>query len=74
LPGAVDRMVRRQVLGTFVRAAGIGLLASIPVVSWSSAALAYCGQCTKNEDCGVGWSCKNTAAVNEDVCNECVQD
>lgn len=71
---AVDPAGRRQVLGTFLRAAGIGLLASVPVVSWSSAALAFCGQCTKNDDCGVGWSCKNTAAYNEDVCNECVQD
>lgn len=65
---------RRQVLGTFLRAAGIGFLVSVPVVSWSSAALAFCGQCTINKDCGVGWSCKNTAAYNEDVCNECVQD
>lgn len=65
---------RRRALGSFARAAGIGLLASIPVVSWSSKALAFCGQCTKNDDCGVGWSCKNTAAYNEDVCNECVQD
>lgn len=70
----VDPAARRQALGIFVRAAGIGLLASIPVVSWSSAALAFCGQCTKNDDCGVGWSCKNTAAVNETVCNECVED
>jgi hypothetical protein len=70
----VQSAARRRALGSFARAAGIGLLASIPVVSWSSKALAFCGQCTKNDDCGVGWSCKNTAAVNENVCNECVQD
>lgn len=71
---ALQSAARRRALGSFARAAGIGLLASIPVVSWSSAALAFCGQCTKNDDCGVGWSCKNTAAYNEDVCNECVED
>lgn len=70
----VDPAARRRVLGTFLRAAGIGLLASVPVISWSTAALAFCGQCTVNDDCGSGWSCKNTAAVNETVCNECVQD
>ena len=73
-PGVADFAARRQTLGTFVRIAGIGLLASVPVVSWSSAALAFCGQCTVSDDCGEGWSCKNTAAYNEDVCNECVQD
>lgn len=70
----VNPAARRQALATFLHAAGLGLLASIPVVSWSTAALAFCGQCTVNDDCGTGWSCKNTAAVNETVCNECVQD
>jgi len=26
------------------------------------------GQCTKHEDCGVGWRCCNTSCENVDVC------
>jgi len=66
---------RRAALAWTVKAAMIGFAASIPVATLSTKALAFCGQCTQNADCGVGFSCKNTAAVNEGkVCNECVAD
>ncbi len=72
---SVDRVGRRRTLVALARAAGIGLIASAPALLWPSKGFAYCGQCTKNADCGEGWSCKNTAAVNSgEVCNECVQD
>ena len=71
----VDPSARRRTLGLMVRAAGIGVLASVPVTLLPTAAAAFCGQCTKNADCGYGFSCKNTAPVNSGtVCNECVQD
>jgi len=71
----IDPAGRRRTLGLMARAAGIGVLASVPVMLLPSAAAAFCGQCTKNADCGVGWSCKNTAPVNSGtVCNECVKD
>ena len=67
---------RREALGVFARAVGIGLLASTPVILWSTRASAFCGQCTIDDDCGGsanGWCCKNTAPVNAGyVCNECV--
>ena len=65
---------RRRALGHVLRAAGIGVAASLPL-SWALPALAFCGQCTKDADCGGsenGWCCKNTAPVNAGyVCNEC---
>jgi hypothetical protein len=65
---------RRRALGLMLRAAGAGAVASIPVVLWSSESHAFCGQCTKNADCGVGYVCRNTAPVNSGkVCNECVK-
>ena len=68
--GHVDRRHTFQVL---LRAAGVGVVASIPLL-WPSIALAFCGQCTRNDQCGVGWVCKNTAPVNSGkVCNECVK-
>ncbi|WP_346896753.1 DUF3624 family protein [uncultured Roseibium sp.] len=71
----VDPSGRRRTLGLMVRAAGIGMLASVPVTLLPTAAAAFCGQCTKNADCGYGFSCKNTAPVNSGkVCNECVED
>lgn len=71
----VDPFGRRRTLGLMVRAAGIGMLASVPVALLPTAAAAFCGQCTKNADCGYGFSCKNTAPVNSGkVCNECVED
>lgn len=71
----IDPIGRRRTLGFMLRAAGIGVVASTPALLWPTKVLAFCGQCTKDDDCGVGWSCKNTAAVNSgEVCNECVQD
>lgn len=70
---SVDPIDRRDALGVLLRAAGVGAVASVPVFLWPSDALAFCGQCTKDEDCGVGFVCKNTAPVNADVCNECVK-
>jgi hypothetical protein len=72
---SIDLSGRRRTLGLMAKAAGIGILASVPVALLPSAAAAFCGQCTKDADCGVGWSCKNTAPVNSGtVCNECVKD
>ncbi len=66
---------RRHALMTLTRAVGVGLVVSVPAILWSTEVFAFCGQCTHNDDCGDGWSCKNTAAVNSgEVCNECVQD
>lgn len=70
---AVDRQGRRRALKLVTHAAGAGALASVPLLLWPSKSRAFCGQCTKNEDCGVGYVCKNTAPVNSDVCNECVK-
>ena len=68
---------RRHTLGVLLRAASVGAVASVPVFLWPSDAFAFCGQCTKNLDCGSansGWVCRNTAAVNSGtVCNECVK-
>jgi len=68
---------RRGALGLMLRAASVGVAVSVPTLLWPSNALAFCGQCTVNRDCGSensGWECKNTAAVNSGkVCNECVE-
>lgn len=65
---------RRRALSVMLRAAGVGVAASIPVILWPSVSYAFCGQCTKNADCGVGYVCRNTAPVNSGkVCNECVK-
>lgn len=70
----VEPIGRRRALGVMVRAAGIGVVASVPVMLWPSESYAFCGQCTKNADCGVGYVCRNTAPVNSGkVCNECVK-
>jgi hypothetical protein len=67
-----DTQGRREALGFLARAAAIGAAVSIPVATWSSAALAFCGQCTQNSDCGPCCKCVNTAPVNSGkVCNEC---
>lgn len=63
---------RRSALAILARGAGIGVAVSMPVFL-ASRALAFCGQCSKDDDCGVGYVCRNTAAVNSGtVCNECV--
>lgn len=70
-PG-IDRVDRRRALGVLLRAAGVAVVASVPVLLWPSDAFAFCGQCKKNEDCGVGFVCKNTAPVGSGkVCMEC---
>lgn len=67
----IEPIGRRRALRVMVRAAGIGAMASIPMM-WPSESYAFCGQCTKNADCGVGYVCRNTAPVNSGkVCNEC---
>jgi hypothetical protein len=74
---ASDPIGRRQALGVFLRAAGVGAAASVPVILWPARSFAFCGQCTVDRDCGGsenGWCCKNTAPVNAGyVCNECVE-
>jgi len=63
---------RCEALGFALRAAAIGAAFSIPVAAWSSKAMAFCGQCTQNSDCGPCCKCINTAPVNSGkVCNEC---
>jgi len=70
----VAQMGRRQAMASLLRAAGAGALASVPLVVWPSESFAFCGQCSKNSDCGVGYVCRNTAPVNSGkVCNECVK-
>jgi hypothetical protein len=65
---------RRRAIGTLLRTAGAGALASVPLALWPTESFAFCGQCTKNADCGVGYVCRNTAPVNSGkVCNECVK-
>lgn len=65
---------RRGAVAIVLRSAGIGLAASLPAF-WAAPVYAFCGQCTRNADCGGsrnGWCCKNTAPVNAGyVCNEC---
>jgi hypothetical protein len=69
-----DLAGRRHALGVLARAAGAGVALSVPVLLWPGEAFAFCGQCTRNQDCGVGFVCRNTAAVNSGkVCNECVK-
>ena len=72
---ALDEAIdRRTAFATVARTAGFGVLASIPIALWPTASFAFCGQCTKNADCGVGWVCRNTAPVNSGkVCNECMR-
>lgn len=65
---------RRQALAVVLRAAAIGALASIPLSLLSDKALAFCGQCAKDEDCGT-WKCKDTAPVGSGTtCWECVNE
>jgi len=67
----VNHVGRRRALGVLLRAAGVGVVVSVPVLLWPSDSFAFCGQCTQNADCGVGFECKNTAPVNSGkVCNE----
>jgi len=69
---SVERFGRRYALGVVLRAAGIGVIASVPALLWPTESFAFCGQCTKNADCGVGFVCRNTAPVNSGkICNEC---
>lgn len=65
---------RRATLAGVLRLAAVTLAASLPLAAWSTRALAFCGQCEKDDDCGSGHVCKNTAAVGSgEVCNECVE-
>ena len=65
----LDVIGRRQALGLMWRAAGVGIAASVPLALWPSDARAFCGQCSTNSDCGVGWVCKDTSPVNSpDTC------
>ena len=68
----VDHVGRRRAFGVLLQAAGVAVVASVPVLLWPSDGFAFCGQCTKPADCGVGFTCKNTAPVGSgEVCNEC---
>lgn len=67
---------RRTAIGVVLRAAAVGAVVSLPAILRPDAALAFCGQCTRNSDCGVSpCRCVNTAPVNSGtVCNECKCD
>lgn len=69
-------LARRTAIGVVLRAAAVGAVVSLPAILKPDAALAFCGQCTKNADCGVSpCRCVNTAPVNSGtVCNECKCD
>jgi hypothetical protein len=63
---------RRGALGFLLRAAAVGAVSSLPVILQPSAAVAFCGQCSKDADCGVSpCYCTNTAGPGLPVCNEC---
>lgn len=68
-----NELERRRAIGVLVRAAAIGAVSSLPIILRPTAAFAFCGQCSKNSDCGVSpCHCVNTAPVNSGrVCNEC---
>lgn len=71
---SVVNVGRRGAFAVLLRAAGVGLAVSVPVLLWPFDSFAFCGQCTKDKDCGVGFKCKNTEAVNSGkICNECVR-
>lgn len=71
LNNASTKLGRRNAVRVFARAISAAVLISTPVVLFSSRALAFCGQCTRNADCGT-CRCVNTAPVNSGkVCNEC---
>ncbi len=67
-----NELGRRSAIGVLLRAATIGAIASLPIILRPTAAYAFCGQCSKNSDCGV-WPCHctNTAGPGLPVCNEC---
>ncbi len=67
-----NELERRRVIGVLLRAAAIGAAISLPMILRPTAALAFCGQCSKNSDCGVSpCRCVNTAGPGLPVCNEC---
>ncbi len=69
LPSELDR---RSAIGILLRAAAIGAAVSLPMILRPTAALAFCGQCSQNSDCGVSpCRCVNTAGPGLPVCNEC---
>ncbi len=73
-PESVDSG-RRDILASIGKTALFGVALSLPMTALSNQAMAFCGQCTKNADCGYGFVCKNTAPVNSgEVCNECVAE
>lgn len=69
---------RRRALAFMARAAAAGVAASVPLLLSSSEGYAFCGQCTKHQDCGSkdsGWKCKDTAPVGSGkTCYECVKE
>lgn len=70
-----NELGRRRALAILLRAAAIGAVVSLPLVLRPTAALAFCGQCSKNSDCGVSpCRCVNTAGPGLPVCNECKCD
>lgn len=51
---------RRAAMITMARSIAAGAAVSVPVVLWPGQSLAFCGQCSKNSDCGVGFTCRDT--------------
>lgn len=67
-----NELERRGAIGVLLRAAAVGAVISLPIILRPTAAFAFCGQCTKNSDCGVSpCHCTNTAGPGQPVCNEC---
>jgi len=63
---------RRNAVRLLLRAAAVGAAVSLPLILRPSAALAFCGQCSSNSECGVSpCHCTNTAGPGQPACNEC---
>lgn len=65
-----NELERRGAIRILLQAATVGAIASLPVVLTPGTAFAFCGQCSKQSDCGT-CRCVNTAGPGQPVCNEC---
>jgi hypothetical protein len=67
-----EALGRRGAIGVLLRGAAAGAAFSLPLILKPTTAAAFCGQCSKNSDCGVSpCRCTNTAGPGLPVCNEC---
>ena len=51
---------RRAAMIAITRSIAVGAAVSVPAILWPGQSQAFCGQCSKNSDCGVGYTCKDT--------------